>query len=176
MASSHGPASSLQDAPSSFPSSNVRFTSSFAGVSGLASHRSHGPVVGPLYPFIGDRVLSSAPVTTAVTSVVSSIAMTDRLVHRVHPLPSASPHRASDYARMFLYLPFPELVRSVQRLLDGSVPELLGPHLHAGAFGSDFLDETFVISHRNFHFASYFYCSQLFSLYNESTMTLANIV
>ena len=159
----------LLDATAIFPSSDVRVTSSFAGVSGFTPGTSHETVGGSLYPFIGDRLVSSS-------STIAPVATTDCVVRRLPPLPSASVHRASDYARVFLYLPFPELVRSVQRLLDGSIPELVGPHLNAGATGNEFLDETFDISHRNFHFASYFYCSQLNSLYNESIMTFANNV
>ena len=176
MASVPSSAPPLLDAAAIFPSSDVRVTSSLAGVYGFTSGTSRGTVGGSLYPFIGDRLVSSSSTTAPVASVLPSVATTDCVVRRNAPLPSGSVNRASDYARIFLYLPFPELVRSVQRLLDGSVPELVGPHLRAGATGNEFLDETFNISHRNFHFACYFYCSQLNSLYNESIMTFANNV
>ena len=176
MGSSVGTAPPLLDGTAAFPSSDIRVTSPFAGAGVYTSRVGTGPSGGSLYPFIGDRLVSSASLSTPVASVLPSVATTDCLIHRIPSLSSASPSRASEYARMFLHLPFPELVLSIQRLLHSSVPELLGPHLRAGASGSEFLDETFEISHRNFHFASYFYCNQLFSLYNESIMAFANIV
>lgn len=77
---------------------------------------------------------------------------------------------SSSYSGRVACLPLHELIRVVQRMLCGAIPEVVGSHLDPGANDPQYLDKTFEISHRRFHYASYVYCIKLFDLFMEPTL------
>ena len=86
-------------------------------------------------------------------------------------LPSRFPHAdVSSYSGRIACLPLHEIIRVVQRMLCGVIPEVAGPHLSPGAHDIQYLDQTFKISHRRFHYASYVYCIKLFDLFMAPTL------
>ena len=86
-------------------------------------------------------------------------------------LPSRFPHAdVSPYSGRISCLPLHEVIRVIQRMLCGVIPEVAGPHLNPGAHDIQYLDHTFQISHRRFHYASYVYCIKLFDLFMAPTL------